>query len=278
MQAASRLLGIPRRVIDGLIAAGFVVPASGPRGHPRLNFQDLVVLRAAQGLANAAVPARRIAHTLARLREQLPDVPAGRLRVEAVGKTIVVREGEERWVADSGQYLLAFEVAADRGEVRFIAPAVTPELAPSPATMRGRARGAANEDWFEKALALEEHDPVAAPAAYRRAIEQDAACSGAYANLGRLLHAEGRLDDAQALYEAGLAACTADATLLFNYAVLLEDRGRNEEAARRYREAVALEPNFADAHCNLGLLYERTGNPRAALRHLAAYRQLTRRR
>jgi len=277
LQAASRLLGIPRRVIDGLIAEGFVVPASGPRGHPRLNFQDLVLLRAAQGLATASVPARRIARTLARLREQLPDVPAGRLRVEAVGKTIVVREGAERWVADSGQYLLAFEIAADHGEVRFIAPS---EAAASPA-LESRRRSTArtsNEDWFEQALVLEERDPRAAPAAYRRAIEQDSSCSGAYANLGRLLHAEGRLDEAEALYETGLHACDADATLLFNLAVLLEDCGRSDDAMRRYREAIALEPDFADAHCNLGLLYERTGNERAALRHLAAYRQLTRRR
>jgi tetratricopeptide (TPR) repeat protein len=280
LQAASRLLGIPRRVIDGLIAEGFVVPAPGPRGHPRLNFQDLVLLRAAQGLATAAVPARRIARTLARLREQLPDVPAGRLRVEAIGKTIVVREGRERWVAESGQYLLAFEVAADRGEVRFMAAApAQAEASPDAAsTSRGSARGAANEDWFEQGLALEERDPGAASTAYRQAIEQDASCSGAYANLGRLLHADGHLDEAEAVYETGLRACDADATLLFNLAVLLEDRGRNDDAARRYREALALEPDFADAHCNLGLLYERSGNERAALRHLAAYRQLTRRR
>ena len=264
MQAASRLLGIPRGVIDGLIAAGFVVPSAGPRGQPRLNFQDLVVLRAAQGLVVAAVPARRIARTLSRLREQLPDVPPGRLRVEALGKTIVVREDAGRWVADTGQYLLAFEVAADQGEVRFIAaPSPPPPSAP-------------DADWFDEALALEERDPRAAPAAYRRAIEQDASCSGAYANLGRILHAEGRLDEAEALYEAGLRSCDADATLLFNLAVLLEDRGRNEEAARRYLDALKLAPDFADAHCNLGLLYERTGNQRAALRHLAAYRALSR--
>ena len=258
-------------MIDGLIAAGFVVPATGPRGHPRLNFQDLVVLRAAQGLAVAAVPARRIARTLSRLREQLPDVPPGRLRVEAVGKTIVVREGDGRWVADSGQYLLAFEVAAEQGQVRFIAAPAATDGAASTA-----AAAATIADWFEEALALEERDPGAAPAAYRRAIEQDASCGGAYANLGRLLHAEGRLDEAQALYEAGLRACEADATLLYNLAVLLEDRGRLDEAARRYHEALKVDPGFADAHCNLGLLYERTGNERAALRHLAAYRTLTR--
>ena len=37
-----------------------------------------------------------------------------------------------------------------------------------------------------------------------------------------------------------------------------------------------IDPALADAHCNLGLLYERLGNARAALRHLRTYRQLAR--
>jgi len=262
LQDASRLLGLPRRVIDSLIEAGFVEPTPGARNTRRLRFQDLVVLRAAQGLASAHVPAARIARTLARLREQLPDVPPGRLRVEAVGKSIVVRDDARRWHADSGQYLLAFEVTTEQGEVRFI----------------GRRRPAEQEDWFERAVAQEEGEPEAAADSYRRAIEQDVTCSGAYANLGRLLHAAGRLDDAQAIYETALRVCTADATLLFNFAVLLEERGHLGEAERRYREALAADPSFADAHCNLGLLYERTGNAQAALRHLAAYRHLSRTR
>jgi tetratricopeptide (TPR) repeat protein len=263
LQDASRLLGMPRRVIDSLIDAGFVQPTSGPRNTRRLGFQDLVVLRAAQSLAAAHVPATRIARTLARLREQLPDVPPGRLRVEAVGKAIVVRENAQRWHADSGQYLLAFDVTAEHGEVRFIGR---------------RSEPAQEEDWFERGVAQEEREPAAAQDSYRRAIEHDATCSGAYANLGRLLHAAGRLDEAQAVYETALRLCTADATLLFNLAVLLEERGHLGEAERRYREALDADPAFADAHCNLGLLYERTGNAQAALRHLAAYRHLSRTR
>jgi tetratricopeptide (TPR) repeat protein len=254
-------------VIEGLVGAGFVAPAPGPRGAPRFTFQDLVVLRAAQGLATAALPARRIARTLGELRRQLPDVPPGRLRVEAVGKTIVVREAHARWVADTGQYLLAFEVAAEQGEVRSIAP---PQAqVPDPVD-------AAPPDWLARALDAEVDAPATAEHAYRRAIAADASCAAAYANLGRLLHEAGRLADAQALYETALQSCPPDATVLYNLGVLLEDRGRPAEAARRYREALALDPSFADAHCNLGLLLEELGDPKAALRHLSAYRQLAR--
>jgi tetratricopeptide (TPR) repeat protein len=47
-------------------------------------------------------------------------------------------------------------------------------------------------------------------------------------------------------------------------------------AARlHYHEAVEIDPNFADAHFNLGRLLERTGRRAQALRHLLAYRRLT---
>jgi tetratricopeptide (TPR) repeat protein len=256
---ASRLLRMPRRLIDALVAAGFVTTGRTPRGHSDVGFQDLVVLRAAQNLVAARLPAARIARTLASLRRKLPEVPPSRLRVEAVGRSIVVREGEGRFVADSGQYLLAFDVAAEQGEVRFIGK---PVEAPSGA------------DWLDRAAALEDDDPEAAVEAYRQAIQADPASPAAYANLGRLLHARGQLDDAAAVYERGRRQARADATLLFNYAVLLEDREALAEAAQRYREALALEPQFADAHCNLGLLYERLGEAQGALRHLRTYRQL----
>ena len=41
-----------------------------------------------------------------------------------------------------------------------------------------------------------------------------------------------------------------------------------------YREALALDPQLADAHFNLARLHERAGNPKDALRHLLAYRRL----
>jgi len=55
---------------------------------------------------------------------------------------------------------------------------------------------------------------------------------------------------------------------------LLEDLDREADAIAAYREALALEPQFADAHFNLARLYERARDPKASLRHLLAYRRM----
>ena len=68
-----KLLRLPRSTIRSLIAAGFVAPARGPRGAWRFSFQDLIVLRTAQALADANVPQRRITRSVRELRRHLPD-------------------------------------------------------------------------------------------------------------------------------------------------------------------------------------------------------------
>ena len=55
-----RMLHLSRSTIRSLIAAGFVAPTRGPRGAWRFSFQDLIVLRTAQALADADVPRKRI--------------------------------------------------------------------------------------------------------------------------------------------------------------------------------------------------------------------------
>ncbi|HEX5091948.1 MAG TPA: tetratricopeptide repeat protein, partial [Burkholderiales bacterium] len=63
--------------------------------------------------------------------------------------------------------------------------------------------------------------------------------------------------------------------LLFNLGVLLEDLDRKPEAMDAYRGALRADPKLADGHYNLALLYDQSGQPREALRHLAQYRRLT---
>jgi len=102
-----RLLHLPRSTLRGLIRAGFVSPARGPRRSWLFSFQDLIVLRAAQALATAKVPPKRITRSLKELRRHLPDaMPLSGLAITAVGDRVVVKEGGGRWQADSGQYLL----------------------------------------------------------------------------------------------------------------------------------------------------------------------------
>src|SRR5512139_760122 len=107
-RAVEKLLRLPRSAIRSLIQAGFVTPARGPRGAFLFSFQDLIVLRTAWALAQAELPTRRIIRSLKQLRAQLPDsVPLSGLRIVAVADQVVVQEGDTRWQAESGQYLLA---------------------------------------------------------------------------------------------------------------------------------------------------------------------------
>src|SRR5258705_2465292 len=111
VREVERLLHLPRSTIKSLVNAGFVSPARGPRKSYLFSFRDLIVLRTAQALAAANVPPRRITKSLRELRRHLPDaMPLSGLSIGAVGDRVVVSEVASRWQAESGQYLLAFEV------------------------------------------------------------------------------------------------------------------------------------------------------------------------
>lgn len=259
-----RLLRLSRSTIRSLIAAGFVAPARGPRGAWQFSFQDLIVLRTAQALADAKVPPRRITRSMRELRRHLPEsMPLSGLRIGAVADHVVVREGGGRWQAESGQYLLEFEGDPADGSLSVIARAPAPE----PAT--------AGTYWLVRAMELEATDAAAAVAAYERAIDADATCLDAYVNLGRLLHDGKRLARAETVYREALRHCGEDAVLLYNLGVLLDDLGREPEAMTTYGAALRADPGLADCHYNLALLCERLGRPKDAIRHMARYRVLT---
>jgi hypothetical protein len=267
LRAIQQMLGIPRGVIAGLVAAGFVSPQRGPRNEYRFTFQDVVLLRTAHGLQAAHIPPRRILSSLRRLKARLPEaLPLSGLRITAVGQEIAVREGRTQWSPDSGQLLMDFEVAPVGGEVAFLQPDAPADPAPAddPA------------EWFARGEALEATDPAGAEAAYRQALQLAPDHANAYMNLGALLCEAGRCDDAVALYDVALVHCPHDAALHFNRAIALEDQGRFDEALASYESCLKLQPDLADAHFNAARLHERLGHFQNALRHFSAYRRLQR--
>ena len=269
-----KLLRLSRSTLRALVSAGFVTPARGPRGEWRFSFQDLIVLRTAQALADAQVPPRRITRSVRELRRHLPEsMPLSGLSISAVGDQVVVREGATRWQADSGQYVLEFEGDPANGSLSVIER--SPErVAEKPAPVTGRPLRDA-QAWFDHGVALESSDSDAAIAAYERAIATDPALLDARVNLGRLLHEKGRLAHAEEVYRNALVACGSDAVLLYNLGVLLEDLQRHGEALKAYQAALALDARFADGHYNLALLYEALGRRKEAIRHMARYRALS---
>ena len=258
----ARLLGLSVGQVRSYVRAGFLDPSRGPRGELRFSFHDLVVLRAAQGLVQARIPARRVKRALAKLRGELPEGRSLRdVHIHAEGDRIVVGEGGRQWSADDGQVLFDFATAALARKVAPIA--------------RRAAEAEDAADWYERGCDLEEADPEGAREAYERALRLDPAHAEAHVNLGRLLHEAGEAGLAAEHYGAALQGRPADATAAFNLGVALEDLGRRQEAIRAYEQAIAVDPSCADAHYNLSRLYEHVGRGAPALRHLRAYRTLT---
>jgi len=270
-----RLFGIPASQLRSLIRAGHIRPLK-KAGRLSYSFQDLIVLRTAGSLRAAKIPAQRINRTLREIRDSLPgELPLSGLSIVAVGDRIVVREGQALREPATGQYTLDLEVIDRGGDLLVIdrragsaAPAA--DAADAPGELPGEHRITADEQ-FEKALALEDQDPIAARAAYEVCLAADPHHLEARLNLGRLLHLQGRLGEAEHIYRD---ADTNEPLLSFNLAVLLEDLEREPEAMSLYREALALDPALADAHFNLARLHERAGDSKDALRHLLAYRRL----
>ncbi len=262
-----RVLRLSPAVTRGLIRAGFVKPGRGPRRAYRLSFQDLIVLRTARALIDARIPAKRIRRSLERLRRDLPaSLPLSGLAISAVGDRVVVRDGETRWQADSGQYLLGLDVTLEDGVLQVVEhQAAVPAAASAPE---------APHDWFAEGLTLENTDPGGAVAAYSQAADENPHNAAAWINLGRLLHVLGKTAEAEEVYRRALGHAGLDPLLLFNQAVLLEDLGKTSAALDAYQAALAGDPDLADCHYNLARLYESLGKQRHAIRHLGEYRRL----
>ena len=273
------MLGISRAVIGSLVGSGFVAPSRGRRNEYRFTFQDVVLLRTAYSLREAQIPARKILHSLRRLRAALPDeVPLTGLRISAVGNEVAVQEGNARRHVDSGQLLFDFDVQAGPGSV-----SVMERGERQPKHGRPPARGAAvapaptAADWFEHAVRSEENDKADAEVSYRRTIALAPDHVDAYLNLGVLLCDSGRSAEAVALYRSALAHCPDEALLYFNAGVALEDQDQAELALRHYEACLRLTPKFADAHYNAARLHELLRHSSQAIRHYSEYRRLQRR-
>jgi tetratricopeptide (TPR) repeat protein len=292
-QEVTRMLGLTPGRLRAYLRAGFLSPERGEGGKLQFSFRDLLMLRTAEGLVAERIPPRRVLRALRKLRERVPGArPLTELQLSADGDRVVVRDGDARWQPESGQVLLSFAgdtpapVAApiaafpmrrsppagsETGAVPTAPVGPTPEPGPLdlPADLSA-------DDLHRIGCSLEETDPRGAERAYRRLLELDSNHADGHINLGRLLHEAGQLGRAEEHYRRALELRAGDPTAAFNLAVVIEDQGRIDEALAQYESAVAADQHNPDAHFNAARLYEKAGKHAAAIRHLRAYRELTR--
>ena len=277
-----RLFGLPASAVRALARAGNIQPVRRS-GRLHYSFHDLVVLRTASALRAAKISSQRINKTLQELRSALPEGSAlNKISLTALCNRIAIREGQSLRESESGQYALALEIVEEKGRLHVIS---RQDAAPTPAPASASALESDNgsefstgvsvsrsaDEHYARALAIEDSNPQAAQKAYELCLKADPDYLEARINLGRLLHMAGRLAEAERVYRIG---AKTDPFIAFNLAVVLEDLKREPDAIIAYREALALDPQFADAHFNLARLYERAKDPKASLRHLLAYRRM----
>lgn len=266
-----RLFGLPASAVRALARAGNIQPVRRS-GRLHYSFHDLVVLRTASALRAAKISSQRINKTLQELRSALPEGSAlNKISLTALGNRIAIREGQSLRESESGQYALALEIVEEQGRLHVISRQDDAPALDKSSAAAGSFAGESADQHYERALSIEDGNPQAAQKAYELCLKANPDHPEARINLGRLLHLAGRLAEAERVYRVG---AKADPFIAFNLAVVLEDLEREPEAILVYREALALDPQFADAHFNLARLYERAKDPRASLRHLLAYRRM----
>src|SRR5260370_9199494 len=240
------LLGLSQAQIRSCARAGFVAPRLGPRGELLFSFQDLVLLRTAKALLAARIPQRRIRIALQNLHAQLPQgEPLTAVRIAAQGHHVVARDGGEAGHPEAGQTLLDFDVADLAREAAALDPRrglQAPLPAPVPAT-----GGGTRDERSRRPTSMP------GPSPFPTAAARGARPSG--------------------------TPPTATAADCYELAVALEaDDPAAAEAA--YRQALARDPDLADAHLNLGRLLHDGGDPAGAqihYRHAVAHARRSRR-
>jgi tetratricopeptide (TPR) repeat protein len=105
---------------------------------------------------------------------------------------------------------------------------------------------------------------------YRQAITLNPTHVESYNNFGNVLSAQGRLEEAQKQFRQALARRPSYAQAHFNLANALLSQGRTDEAIMYYQQAVGLMPRFPRAHFNLAQALQSQGKLAEAE---ASYRQ-----
>jgi len=106
---------------------------------------------------------------------------------------------------------------------------------------------------------------------YKKAVAINPESAEMQYNLGNALAHQGNWADAIACYQAAFSTerdSVKAAKIRNNLAAALEKLGKSDEALEQFRQAVQLNGNYPEAHCNLGRMLAQRGRRDEAVAHL----------
>jgi len=231
------------------------------------SFSDLLELKKIRDLCAMSVRPNVIRQSLDAMRKQAAGVEKPLLEAGTWSTNkhrVAFRHDGKLLEPIAGQFLMDF---SEREKVVTSTPVPRPE--PSP-----REHEVAS--WFARGIALEE-DPNThgeAIAAYHKVLEIDPVHAAAHINLGTLYYNRQDFGRAEIHYRRAIESDPRYALAYFDLGNVLDETGRVQEAIATYKTALQLAPTYADAHYNLALAYEKSREPRRALKHWQAYVRL----
>jgi tetratricopeptide (TPR) repeat protein len=153
-----------------------------------------------------------------------------------------------------------------------VAAAATPApVAYNPPKPPARAAGE-----FTRALGLMRSDPTQASLEFQLMTQTYPDLPGPYANLGLLYRNANQLTDAESSFQKATEHAPWDAATWTEYGVTLRQAGKFAEARTAYEKALSLNPGYAPAHRNLGVLLDLyLDEPLTAQSELETYKTLT---
>jgi tetratricopeptide (TPR) repeat protein len=259
----SELIGLKPAQVRHLVRRALIAPERGERGEYRFGFQDVVLLRTAKSLMEARVSSRRAVRALLNVRAGLEQGKGlAAVRIFADGNSVLVREANQLWEAETGQVHFDFEEAAPASNVT--------RLADRSLIVAREVDALDSDEWYNLGLDLEDANSPRAAEAYAKAIELNPRNADAHVNLGRLLQLRGDLKGAKRRYERALDLVPSHQLALYNLGTVFDELNELDSAADYYRRASAVP----DAHYNLARICEILGDELSARRHMRSYRRL----
>jgi tetratricopeptide (TPR) repeat protein len=257
-QEVLRILRISSRQLIAWEKAGLLAADAADYG-----FQDLVQIRKLRDLRAMRISASSIRASVHAMRAVSgmanPLVEAG---VARRGPRLVFRHAGATMDPIAKQFEFDFEAGSTR------------------LTAVGAEKGSAaqrqsqvNALFFE-AVRCEEQGKVAEATALYEETLRLAEHAPAAINLGTILYNDRQFHRAEQLYRRATQVNPDYALAFFDLGNALDELQRLAEAIDAYKSAIRLAPGYADAHYNLALAFERSNEPRRALRHWMAYAKL----